>query len=385
LESARTLWLNVVSFVGEKVFGAAITALPNGSGDTTFNYLEWFCFVAIAMIGTAIWSIVARHRPSHPRLNQFLRTGVRLYLAYFMILYGAMKVVPTQFGTVGPSKLVTQVGELSPMSILWTFMAASPFYTVFGGAAEMVGGILLVFRRTALVGALVSAGVMTQVVMLNFCYDVPVKLFSSSLLVMAIFLILPDAKRLFDVFVLGRAAAPAPIRPRFSRRWLNWAVAGLTTCSFTYVTVEQLTASYTIGKMGGLFGDQPKFAGIWNVVEFERDGQIVPPLTTDASRWQQIIVDNSLYGAVIGVKSMTGTIDGRLLELQEARRQLVLSDPTASPKPAVKLAYEQPAPGVLVLSGDVAGQKLRVKLEQTPREQFLLISRGFHWINEVPF
>src|SRR4051794_40397921 len=66
LEGARTLWLNVVSFISEQVFGATITALPLGSGDTTFNYVEWFCFAAVTAIGTAIWTLADRRRPSYP-------------------------------------------------------------------------------------------------------------------------------------------------------------------------------------------------------------------------------------------------------------------------------------------------------------------------------
>jgi hypothetical protein len=64
------------------------------------------------------------------------------------------------------------------MGLLWTFMGASAAYTIFTGLGELVGGLLLTTRRTALAGALVSAAVMTHVAVLNFCYDVPVKLFS---------------------------------------------------------------------------------------------------------------------------------------------------------------------------------------------------------------
>ena len=37
--------------------------------------------------------------------------------------------------------------------------------------------------------------VMTNVVILNFCYDVPVKLYSSELLLMAVLLFAPHARR----------------------------------------------------------------------------------------------------------------------------------------------------------------------------------------------
>ena len=38
----------LVTSSATKVFGATITTMPNGSGDTTFNYVELFCWAAIA-------------------------------------------------------------------------------------------------------------------------------------------------------------------------------------------------------------------------------------------------------------------------------------------------------------------------------------------------
>ncbi len=374
-------WKGLVNLVGTNVFGATITTLTNGSGDTTFNYIELFCWAAIAAAVTIVWSIADRKRLSYPRLFEILRVGVRFALAFQMLSYGAAKVVPTQFGTLGPSRLVTPIGEVTPMGLLWTFMAASPFYTIFGGLAELLGGILLVFRRTTLLGALVTAGVMTQVVMLNLCYDVPVKLLSSQLLAMSIFLTLPDVKRLWDFFVLSRPIVPAPIRPRFRRRWLNWTVAGATAGLFMYLALQMLTTNYALGEMFGLFGPQPRLQGAWDVVEFERDGNALPPSATDATRWNRVVIENSEYGVVMAAQPITGAARGWLMEVAEDPRRLNLTDLQETGKAPIVLTYDEPAPGDLVLAGTIDGQKLRVKLHQV---QFKLTTRGFHWVNETP-
>jgi hypothetical protein len=126
LETAADWWVEVVSFVGQKVFCVTITALPFGSGDTTFNYVEVFCWLAIAAAATLLWSIVDWRQTSYPRLFEALRVAVRSYLAYQMLSYGIAKVLPAKFGTLQPGHLVTPVGEMSPTGLLWTFMAASP-------------------------------------------------------------------------------------------------------------------------------------------------------------------------------------------------------------------------------------------------------------------
>lgn len=67
-------------------------------------------------------------------------------------------------------------GQSSPMTLLWTLVGLSPAYQISGGVLEALSGVLLLFRRTALVGALTGFVVMANVTLLNLCFDVPVKL-----------------------------------------------------------------------------------------------------------------------------------------------------------------------------------------------------------------
>ncbi|MEM9413814.1 MAG: hypothetical protein AAGA30_22085, partial [Planctomycetota bacterium] len=120
-------------------------------------------------------------------------------------------------------QLTTSFGESSPMGLLWAFMAASPAYTFFAGLGEVVGGLFLVFRRTATVGALVTFGVMTNVMMLNFCYDVPVKLYSFHLTLMALIVAMPDLPRIFKLVVMNKPVEPSNLMtPPFTNRFTIW-------------------------------------------------------------------------------------------------------------------------------------------------------------------
>jgi hypothetical protein len=378
-------WKSTVQWVGQTVFGVTITIMPAGSGDTTFNYVEVFCWAVIAAAVTLLWSVASRRRPSYPWLFEVLRVVVRHYLAVNMILYGAVKVVPLQFGNLSPEALVTPFGERSPHGLLWSFMAASPYYTSFTGVLELIGGLLLLFRRTTLLGALISAGALTHVVVLNFCYDVPVKLFSSHMLAMALFLIAPDAGRLWNFFVRGRPVAPAPLRPRFRRRWLEWSIAIAKNGVFLLMTLGILgVAVYAVHKLG-FFGPPKPLHGVWEVDEFVRDGQVLPPLATDTSRWKQVLIMRVADDAWITFRPMTGEDDARKAELAEDTRQLTLKEDQETGKSAIVLAYEEPTPGVLVLSGIVDGKSLRITMHLVPPERFLLVNRGFHWINETPY
>jgi hypothetical protein len=48
-------------------------------------------------------------------------------------------------------------------------------------------------------------------------------------------------------------------------------------------------------------------------------------------------------------------------------------------------SIDQPAPDRLVLDGALNGRKIRMETHLFPRENFLLVNRGFNWIQELPF
>jgi hypothetical protein len=47
--------------------------------------------------------------------------------------------------------------------------------------------------------------------------------------------------------------------------------------------------------------------------------------------------------------------------------------------------YEQPSADVLVLNGSIDGHKMQMRATLVDRNNFLLVSRGFHWVQEYPF
>jgi hypothetical protein len=215
-------WLN--HWVGEGVLGLA--PMPdsfNGSGDRIYDYISVLVLVTLAILGAAIWTAVDR-RADHPRLVAGLRIVLRYYLAGVMLSYGFSKILRSQYSDLAIARYSEELGGMSPMRLLWTFMDYSKPYTIFGGLAEAIGGVLLLWRRTATLGALIVAAVMTNVLMLNLCYDVPVKLFSAQCLIIAIALAAPRLRAVVAA-AMGYATAEVPPRPRMSSRWelARWA------------------------------------------------------------------------------------------------------------------------------------------------------------------
>ena len=173
----------------------------SGSGDKTFDWVLAFCLLVIAAVITLVWSILDRRRPNYVTFHKWFRLAMRFALASEMFLYGISKVIPLQMPFPYLTRLLEPYGNFSPMAVLWSSIGASTSYEIFTGCAETLGGILLLTPRTTTLGALVCLADMIQVFMLNMTYDVPVKLFSFHLILFSLFLLAPDARRLFNFFL----------------------------------------------------------------------------------------------------------------------------------------------------------------------------------------
>ncbi|HEX4965671.1 MAG TPA: hypothetical protein VF173_32975 [Thermoanaerobaculia bacterium] len=369
----------LVPWVGSHLFHADTSLLPNSSGDSTYDYVQVFCFLVIALVVAAVWTILDRKRTHYARLHEGLRIYLRFALGAAMISLGAYKVLKSQFPDPTLDRLLQPMGDASPMGLVWTFMGSSTAYNVFAGAVEMIGGVLLTVRRTTLLGALVSLGALSNVVMLNFCYDIPVKLYSLHLLAMAVFLIVPDLRRLVDLFVLGRGVEPAAIQPLFRRLRLRRGALVLRTLIVLAYTAFLLNSAYQDRRTHTQQESKAPLHGIWNVDEIVIDGQARPPLVTDRERWRRVIFHDP---GTMAVQLMSDSRVRYVLNLDKGVMTLGKHDDAQW---KTTFSYTQPTPELLTLEGTLDGRKIRVRLHLEKPPKFLLTTRGFHWINERPF
>lgn len=382
---------------------------PSGSGDRLFAYCTAFTDLVLAVGVTVVWTGASvlwrrwrgRGRPYYDRLHAWMRLVVRFHLMYQMIVYGAIKVWCGQFPPIADMQLEAKYGDSSPMGLLWRFMQFSQPYTSATGVVEFTCGVLLITRRTTLLGALLSAGATLQVFLLNMCFDVPVKLMSGHLLLMALTLIAPDVPRLFRFFVLGRPVAPRPMTPLFGR-WLRLdrAARVLGVVAFGGFAALQLWDASVDAKTHGILAPEDPAVGRWVGREFVRDGQPVsfpeqpdnpPPQAFQGGSWRGGPGIPAVIRANVGPWMVTfGMDDGSGMTYRKAgreRSELVLVK-LADGAPMGKLAVSFPEPDVMVLEGPLDGQDVRMRLTRIPsppKKEYLLKTRGFHWVQEHPF
>jgi hypothetical protein len=376
-------WNLFVSWVGAHVFHLAqlITADPNnGSGDRLFNWVELACYCAISLIACAVWSAFDRKRADYRKLNGWLLIGVRYYLIGMMMFYGFSKVIKNQFPDPGGASLLQRAGDFSPMGLAWFFMGSSAAYTFFAGFGEVLGAALLFFRRTATLGALVIAGVMTNVVALNFCYDIPVKIGSSTLLALAVYLVTPDLTRIAKVLLFNQPAGARDLSPPYRARGL--ILGGYLLKAAMAYSLIWCAAKVNLDQHDALTAKHP-IDGLWKVASFLREGIEIAPSIEDPSRFTYVILVSGKYAssrALDESKTYFSVNEGAPGQwILRPRGQGSLSSE------ALTLSQEPLAPDRAVLTGEVRGKQIELKLDHVREDSFLLVNRGFHWVNDDPF
>lgn len=353
---------------------------PNGSGDTTFAYVRLLTGFALAVGAALLWSAVDWRKTNYSWTKDLLRSYVRYVLAFTMLGYGLAKAgnAMNQFPEPGDFHLSRTYGESSPMGLLWTFMGASRSYTIFSGLAECLCALLLVWRRTTTLGSIVTFCVMLNVVMLNFCYDVPVKQYSVHLLAMAVFIALPDLKRVLGVLLFNRATQPIEERPPYAPGKLVWIAR------IVKVTVIVVGLGIPIyGKIKSeveharIVAADPEFMGKFDVKSANDDAILKSitffsrPYSPEGKPGRTFYL--RLDGGGAGAREVPCSWDGETIRATGELGQFSTKEFTVKrlDEGEFEMSVVKPKPAVYTL--------------RASKDKPLLTSRGFRWINEVPF
>jgi uncharacterized membrane protein YphA (DoxX/SURF4 family) len=374
---------NVIEWTARHVFHVtqALVMTGSGSGDKAFDWVEAFCILTLAIFTTAIWTTLDRKSESYPQLNKWFRVFLRFALATTMLTYGVDKAIPLQMPFPSLSRLMEPYGNFSPMGVLWYSIGAAKGYEIFVGCMEILGGVLLLFPRTTVLGALVCLGDTIEVFTLNMTYDVPVKLFSFHLILMSLIVLAPNLGRVAKFFFRGSAEAVKREPELFrSRRANRISLAVQVLFGFTAL----ISFFYYARKNYYVFGagaPRSELYGIWNVTSFTVDGLDHPALLTDTTRWRRAMFSSPQFMSFQGMDDALH-IYGSKLDMNA--HTLALTKPSDE-KWKADFSVELPEPGKLSLEGQMDGHTIRAKFELFDHKKLLLISRGFHWIQEYPF
>jgi hypothetical protein len=334
--------------------GEGVHLNVNGSADSLAEWCYHLGWILVALVITAVWTALDRRRPNYRGLAALLLVFARFGLAVSMLLYGVAKLIPTQMAYMMlPGYQIQMVGDVSLMNTLWGFMGASDPYSVAAGLVEFIAGVLLLWQRTWLLGALMAIVAMGQVFLLNLFYDVPVKLVSGQLLFIAVAITSPYWRSLAQ-FVFQRGT-PEPVAlwpvPGSGSRWLRrtgttakFVIAGAVVA---LIGTSSVVTSYEIRHR------ESDIDGVWRATSFTIDGQEATLRQTSPAPWTNVAIADRVGDYTSFVTQVpAGYVTVYLYDIHDDRLEIKKDESD----PPIVLHFRQDDPDRLTLTGTVDGK-----------------------------
>lgn len=259
------------------------------------SFANWGVVAIIALIGFVIWTVADRKREEYNLLYYWLRVIVRYRLAIGVIGYGFLKFFPLQAPFPSLSNLNTHYGDFSDWKVFSLSLGIVPGYESFLGLVEILAGLLLLYRKTATIGAFIIIFFTGNVFMSNLAYEGGEHVYSLYLLTLALFVLSHDAVRLYTFFAQAQAVHPNRFRPLYPERWQRlgrYAAKALFVFFFVFLYGFKAYSgfrhdAYQFPKEAGL----SNAAGLYDVSEFRINNRVLPYSATDPVRWKDVVFE----------------------------------------------------------------------------------------------
>jgi len=349
----------------------------SGSGDTLYHYVAILTIVSIALFGTIIWSVMERKRNDYSELHYWLRVLVRYSLALVLFQYGIFKIFKSQFPFPELDTLTRSYGDSSPMNLAWNFFGFSKGYNMFIGIAELCG-LLLLFRRTVTLGALIAFATTVNIMAVNYFYDVPVKILSTALVVMSLFLLAPNLERLWCFFVTNTTSSLIVFRSaKMKKKWLIYSLNGVKVLILGFFMISAIKEAREHELKIGDDRLKAPLYGIYDVETFIINQDTLPPLSTNSLRWKQLIIS---WPQNVCIRFMNDSAYYFNSHTDTLKKKFTIEYEGES-----ILNYSLPDELHMVFEGKLSSDSVYIVFAKRDVSRILLKSRRFRWISDKPF
>ena len=126
-------------------------------------------------------------------------------------------------------------------------------------------------------------------------------------------------------------------------------------------------------------GPPPPVAGRWELVSMQVDKK--EPDKDDPVSWSWLDFSNRKFIRLAGPKPPNSVY---MITWDTEAKKLTLGKFRA-PEWSATFTYDLPEPDQLELQGSMDGKAISATLKRTPEKRYELMTRGFHWIQEMPY
>src|SRR2546426_12506832 len=100
-------------------------------------------------------------------------TVSRFVAAFLVLFYGFAKLNGSQF-TILASELDKPMGQVSGFWLTWYYFGYSSVYGNLIGLVQVAGGVLLMFRKTVLLGSCLLLPIVANIILIGIFYRIAI-------------------------------------------------------------------------------------------------------------------------------------------------------------------------------------------------------------------
>ncbi len=373
----RPFLIDLIRTFGKTFFDLSSNAsYINGSGDTAMQWIQLLLILIFSAVGTLIWSLLDRKNKSYPRLYYWLTVMVRYYIAFMLLNYGMVKLTHSQFPFPTLLRLTEPLYKFSPMGLAWTFYGASNPYNIFMGIAEVMG-ILLLFRKTTTLGAIITFAVSVNIMATNYFFDVPVKLVSTALALLSLFLLAPNIQRLMGLLIAQKTVKLIPLpAPIYNKRWKKITMISIKVLLLLLVFsghIRQLISPIDYFKP--YFDPEAELYGAYYIPNREYKNRAKNNIPDE---WHQLIITTE---KTLNIRNEEMDVIRYEYIKDPKKKEIKIIDSDKSV--VLEMKYHLENTGI-TLRNIHSPDSTSIFLEKIDMDNIDLKTRTFRWINEYP-
>ncbi len=362
----------LIDLIG-KLFNIKYEFSKDLASDSTSWYLLGFFWIILSGMISVCWSFFEKKNYHYNWLFGCFIVGISYYLSLALGTYGLSKVFKHQFYLAEPNLLYTPLGEISPDLLFWTSMGTSHSYNIFMGGLECFAACLLLFRKTRFWGGVVALGVLSNILAINFCFDISVKLYSSFLLLLSILIVLGHSGSTdFDILYKIK---PGIALKEFYGKYFNKTIYRILKIGIIgFLVLNLFYPYYYTGNYNDDAAPRPAFHGAYDIPVFIINGDTIPSLLTDQRRWKKAFVHRRGYFII---QAMNDQMKDYKFEADTIRKIWILEDYTNGVK--IDFNYKKINEDEILLERITSKDSIKIYLNKINIEQLPIRQKDFHW------
>jgi hypothetical protein len=343
------------------------------TSDSAMMYALFMLLFLLSIITVSIINLIKIWKEYEDITFNIFSIILNYYLSLQLLKYGCHKLFKGQFYLPEPNILYTPFGSLDKDILYWSTMGVSHSYNMFMGMLEIIPALLLMHKKTRVLGLLMTLAVFINIVAINFSFDISVKLYSLFLLALTIVLLLPYLNSFYSYFINSeKTTLPKHKNISFKSSFIS---ISLKSFVILFIFTESLLPYINTMNWNDDKQLRPYLHGAYEVQKaFDLRGD---KISLDSFSIKRIFIHRNGY---IIFQDNNDRMQDFKLDIDQNKSEFILTDYELNQR-EISYQYKEEYK-ILLLRYFAENNEFRLELKALDWEELPVLQDDFHWMIE---